>query len=141
MHSSWAVPALVAAVSLGLTGAEAGGQPSRLLVSSYPDGMEHTQFRLSATAAGVRIAGTVSLPAGRDTILVTPAYLDLDPGATATLDASGTGGVTLLILPDSIGTRKATRAWGPRVRVARSAAGAYSLVEAREGQQVDLRVF
>ncbi len=141
MYRSWMVPAVVAAVSLGLTGVQPGVQPSRLLVSSYPDGMEHTRFRLSATAAGVRIAGTVRLAAGGDTILVTPAYLDLDPGATATLDASGTGGVTLLIFPDSTGTRKATRAWGPRVRVARSAAGSYSLMEAREAQQVDLRVF
>ena len=141
MRQPWITTALVTVALLGLTGAHHGGRPPRLHVASYPDGLEVTRFRLSTTAAGVRIAGTVTLPAHADTVLITPVSLDLDPGATATLDASGTGGVTLLILPDSTGTSRAVFASGPRLRITRSVAGRYSLLEAKEARQVELRAF
>ncbi|MDX2119548.1 MAG: hypothetical protein SF070_00635 [Gemmatimonadota bacterium] len=141
MPQPWVSSALLAAALLGLSGAHPADQPSRLRVSSYPDGLEGTPFRLSTAIAGVRIAGTVTLPPGKDTVLVTPVWLDLDPSATATLDASGTGGLTLLILPDSAGGSRAVFASGPRVRITRSGAGRYALLEAKEARQVELSVF
>ena len=133
--------ALLATALLGPAHSPAPAQPSRLQVASYPDGLETRFFRLTTTGAGVRIAGSVTLAAGRDTILATPVGLDLEPGAAATLDASGTGGVSLLILPDSGGDGSAYQAGGPLVRIDRSAAGRYSVREAREGRRVEVRVF
>lgn len=92
--------AILAAALIGPGRSGPPAQPSRLQVASYPDGLETRFFRLSATGAGVRIAGWMMLPAGHDTILATPVGLDLEPGAQATLDASGTGGGPLLILRD-----------------------------------------
>ncbi|MBK6782027.1 MAG: hypothetical protein IPJ95_06395 [Gemmatimonadetes bacterium] len=110
--------------------------PSRLQVLPGPQG-EAYGFTLRADGAAVRIDGGGVVAAGHDSTLTAPITMDLDPGATATLE----GDVTLLVLPDRSGAGTTTELLGPRIRVARDAEGRYRVLEARAGRQLQVRLF
>lgn len=109
--------------------------PYRLQVVQGPTG-EETPFRLSAVGAAIQLEGGGVLAAGHDSLLTAPLGLELAPGATALLE----GTVSLLVLPAASGG-PTTELLGPRIRIARDAAGRYRVLEAREGRQLTVRVF
>ncbi len=110
--------------------------PHRLQVLEAPGGGVST-FRLHASGAAIRLEGGGVLSAGRDSALSAPLGLELEPGATATLE----GAVTLLVLPDSTAAGTTTELRGPRIRIARDADGRYRVLEAHQGRQLTVRRF